>query len=79
MENIFQHSSTKVFWTSPKEDYAAHYAICKFGLRGPFWAAPGKPGDGIHSEEGPDYTDVPSLIGVLKKREDGCRDQPLAA
>jgi hypothetical protein len=25
-------------------DYAAHYAVCKLGLRGPFWATQGEPG-----------------------------------
>jgi hypothetical protein len=40
---FFQHSSTKVFWTGPKDDYAAHYVVCKYGLRGSFRAAHDKP------------------------------------
>jgi hypothetical protein len=46
VENVFQHPSTKVFWTGPNKDYAAHYAVCKYILRGPFWATQGKPGGG---------------------------------
>ncbi len=50
----------KIFFNIPvrsildwsKEEYVAHYAVCKFGLHGPFWAAHGKFGEGIHSEEG---------------------------
>jgi hypothetical protein len=44
VDNIFQHSSTKVFCNSPKEEYAAYYVVCKFRLRGPFRAAHGKHG-----------------------------------
>jgi hypothetical protein len=47
VENIFQHPSTNVFWAGPNEDYAAHYAVCKYRSRGPFWAAQGKPGAAV--------------------------------
>jgi hypothetical protein len=44
----------KIFFNIPAQKFfgpvqsmiTRHHAVCKYWLRGPFWAAQGKPGDG---------------------------------